>query len=624
MLRARSRVVWAVLLTVLCVAVAAQSAEPAGDNILKSVPADVLFCVRVRNLEYTASMLDQYLVGIAPFPYAASTSVRTPLAKILGNPQLNGINMTGSFSLFATVGPNQGAPDIFVLIPVTDYGKVTDANSNVGSPDGNNISIVKGEKQQFGCITKVGDYALLSKDYDKTLAISETISAADAPKLLSLLDSDEVKQAGSAPVWAYGNIPKASKTYGQMLLTEMDKAKKELEKVSSDPNMPKQLINPAFVIDFYGRWLKTLLDEGKSITITGSPKPDLILLKAAFKALPETKTAGMLTADTSARGQNKLVGYLEDGAAMNFVGRMNPMQMKKINSEFIDLMAQLAGTEPNSPDVEKIRTLSVDFADSFNGPFVGSCVIDPNAKPMFQYKYVASMTDTDKFNNAMAECTRIWDSSIIAGFLKKMGMETTFSLKPETDNYEGLSIRNANFSMKWGDANSPQGKMLNALYGGGLDYRWTFVKDLWICAISSDLNTVRRLIDRVKAGPPPQICSEIQKAMALIPDSENADMLFTYNYLRFFDMMRAMAPVPMPKLNIPSKSNLVFAARLAKDSAAVDIALPKEHVLEVMTLIQMMMQQQMQQQMQKQMQQQMESMPSMQQPVPLPPGANSP
>lgn len=66
MSRRQSRII-SIVLVVLCVAVPALSAEQS-EQVIKMVPADVLFCARVKNLEYTANMIDQFLVGISPVP----------------------------------------------------------------------------------------------------------------------------------------------------------------------------------------------------------------------------------------------------------------------------------------------------------------------------------------------------------------------------------------------------------------------------------------------------------------------------------------------------------------------------------------------------------------------------
>jgi hypothetical protein len=84
-------------------------------------------------------------------------------------------------------------------------------------------------------------------------------------------------------------------------------------------------------------------------------------------------------------------------------------------------------------------------------------------------------------------------------------------------------------------------------------------------------------------------------------------------------MMQAFAPMPFTMPDVPSKSNLVFAAKIDNGSLAIDFALPKEHLSEMMMAFQMMMQQQMQQQ-PGQMNQGMPTRPSPQ----VPPGQSMP
>jgi len=176
-------------------------------------------------------------------------------------------------------------------------------------------------------------------------------------------------------------------------------------------------------------------------------------------------------------------------------------------------------------------------------------------------------------------------------------METGFTLKRGAENYKGVSIDAAKLSMKYTDTNSPQAKVLEAMYGGGFEYRWAIVNGLWVCRISGDPNAVYKLIDQVKAGAPAQVCSEMQKAIAVIPDAGSKDAIVTYNYLRLMKMMQAFSPqLPFTMPDVPSKSNLVFAHKIDNGSLTIDFALTKEHLSEMMTAFQMMMQQQMQQQ----------------------------
>jgi hypothetical protein len=88
----------------------------------------------------------------------------------------------------------------------------------------------------------------------------------------------------------------------------------------------------------------------------------------------------------------------------------------------------------------------------------------------------------------------------------------------------------------------------------------------------------------------------MQKAMAVIPDAGSKDAIVTYNYLRLMKMMQGLTQMPFTMPDVPSKSNLVFAHKIDNGSLAIDFALTKEHLSEMMMAFQMIMQQQMQQQ----------------------------
>jgi hypothetical protein len=77
-------------------------------------------------------------------------------------------------------------------------------------------------------------------------------------------------------------------------------------------------------------------------------------------------------------------------------------------------------------------------------------------------------------------------------------------------------------------------------------------------------------------------------------------------------MLAAFTPVPMPmaQMDIPTKSNIVFAGNVGNGRMVADIAVPKEHLMEAMTAALAMQQQMMQQQQKMMMQQQQQGGPS--------------
>ncbi len=94
------------VLLVLATGLQAQSsAKPADDQLLKMIPAESLFCIRVNHFEYTLSQIDQFVAGVSPMPMGLSILARMQLAKVLGSPELNGVNMNGSFVIFGAIPP---------------------------------------------------------------------------------------------------------------------------------------------------------------------------------------------------------------------------------------------------------------------------------------------------------------------------------------------------------------------------------------------------------------------------------------------------------------------------------------------------------------------------------------
>ncbi|MGA2323348.1 MAG: hypothetical protein ABSG22_05825 [Sedimentisphaerales bacterium] len=623
----------AAIILALCVPVLVQGADK-GDAVLSIIPADTIFCVRINNLNQTTGNLDQYMMGLGPMPVSTAGLIKGQLGMMFGNPELKGFDVNGSFAAFATAESGQTEPDIYILLPVTDYAQLADPNFRVSQPDANGISAVgMGPSGQF-FISKVGSFAMMSHDYRKLGVMVRSLSGEKVAGLMASLDAAQAKQSSSEPIWVYANMVKISSVYktqisdgleemrknladpGMAIQSQIDNLEKTKQQMAAkDPNNPiiaqldaridsmktqkaQAQKSPAFMaglMNAFAGYAKDFMQQSKSVTLSCNPKPAVLNFRVGLDALPATEMAGMLVADGAPKN-NPLIGYTEDGAAMNLVVRINHPAYKKLNARAIDLMAIMAGKDANDPNIVKTKKLLDDCADSIGDFIVCSFKVDPNAKPFFDVKYVLEVKDVNRFNKVSDEFIKLWTGSAFNDFYKSMGMETSFAVRRGAEDYKGVPIDVAKLSMKFADTNSPEGKMLEAMYGSGFEYRWAIVNGLWVCRISNDPNAIYKLIDQVKTGTPAQVCSEMQKAMSIIPDAGSKDAIVTYNYLRLMKMMQAFAPMPFTMPDVPSKSNLVFAAKVDNGSLAIDFALPKEHLSEMMMAFQMIMQQQMQQQ----------------------------
>jgi hypothetical protein len=591
-------------LLIFCIFNSAVNAEistnPNNDELLRMLPAEIVFCVRINNLENSLNQTDQFLTGISPMPMWLSMMARGQLSNILGSPELTGLNMSGSFVIFG-VSVDAYTPDISfgILAPVTDYKQFIDDNPNLSQPDEYGISKITISKIGGMLIKQAGNYAFLSHDDNVSFAaIAKLLSATETGGLASVLDTTEIRQAVNEPIWIYGNIQIISKIFGEDIHTQLEKTK-DLMKQSGNKQAPPGI---AQIMNVYISALDTLIKETKSSSLTISPKPNVLNIGLCISTMPGTDMANILVADASAEKENKLLGYFEDSAVMNFAAKMNT-PFWKLNSFSIDLMTDILSEDMPAEEIAKLKALVDNSQNTVGDSLAGSFVVDTTNTPPFIYKYLIEVKDKDKFNQLIEDGIQMINTGVIANLYKNMGMETNFTSKRGIDTYKGVSIDSAKFDIKMTDPNFPQQELINTFYGSGFDYRWAVTDGLCLCVMGSNADSaIHELIDQVKAAGPKELSSEMKTALALIPEASEADVVATYNFLQLFKFMGAMMPMPVPQIDTPTSSGLVLTFKIADGKAMSQIALPKNHLMEIMSMSMQMQQMQMQkmQEMQKQ------------------------
>jgi hypothetical protein len=583
----------------------AKSATPSSDELLKMLPADTLFCVRINNFDFTFSQIDQFTAGVSPVPMGLSMIVRMQLAQNLGSPQLTGLNTAGSFAVFGTSVPGKSTTsdpiaDLFIagLFPVTDYKQFLNGSPTVGKPDAKGISKISSQTSE-AVVAQLGDFAIVcpTQNYEKLAAFTSSIKTGKVATLAAALDAAEAGQASQAPIWAYGNMPQVSEIFGSILFAKLQQMKQNLANL---PMAAGPMGSPEKVIGIYTKLLEVFLKQTKSLSIAINPKPHVLNITETITALPGTDMAKMLVADAAAKKDNKLLGYLEDGAMMNIAATVNAPCCKKLYDKFFDLFAPILGDSITPQLMAKTKTLTADAIDSLAGPVALSFATDAKYKPPFSLKYILELKDKDKFDKVLQETMQMWNEQAFADFYKSFGMQGTCTFKKAADSYKGVSIDSAKLVVKAADPNALEAQIIRDMYGAGLEYRWAIVDTACVLAVGGAADVgVRSLIDQVKAAGPKQIAGEVKAAMALLPQSEKADFVGTFNYVRILKilpaMMGAMMPVPMPEIDFPTKSNFAFAGSVGNGKATFDVAIPKQHLAEIVAAFTIMMQHQMQQ-----------------------------
>jgi hypothetical protein len=594
-------------LLVLCISnplLWAQSSS--GDDLLKMIPGETIFCVRINNFNNSMNQLDQFLAGASPMPMGVSMLIRGQLIQLFGSPQLSGINMDGSLAVFGVIIPDQTAQtnpaqNIFVgiLVPVTDYKQFIDGNQNCEQPDEKGVSKITKNGTPIMLATQSKNYALLSlswaNDYDKLITIAKQISGNNSSGLATALDASQTKQAMTDSIWAYCNMQQVSTTFGPLITNKINEIKETFKNLEAGPagTVPANMQN---IINIYAQIIDVVLKETKSLSIGINPKPDVLNITKTICAVPGTDMAKMFAANASSQTENTLLAYLEDGAMMNFGWNMNAPLMRQFQAKSIDFLTAIGGDAITAENVTKLKTLVSNVLDCLAGPVAYSVSADPNNKPPFVVKYAVAVKDEKKFDSLIKDATDMMTTGGLLDFYKGFGLDTTFTVQRGINQYKGVSIDAAKLAMKSTQTGSPQAQMITSMYGEGFDYRWALVKGLFVCAVGGDVDAeIHKLIDQAQAISSRPIGSEIKSALALQPAAEKADFLATFNVLRFFNMITAMVPIPLPRLNVQSKSDIVVSGKAGDNKLVVDISVPKAHLAEVIGAFMTMQQQQMQQ-----------------------------
>lgn len=219
----------------------------------------------------------------------------------------------------------------------------------------------------------------------------------------------------------------------------------------------------------------------------------------------------------------------------------------------------------------------------------------PETKSKFPVaiKYAAELKDKAKFSEMLNKASEMLTSGSLAKFYEQTGMNMAFDVKQNVATYKGVGIDAMKFNMTPTNQDAPEAKEIKAILGDGVDIQMAATDGLLLYALDEDPATaVRGLIDKVKAGAD-STPSEVQAAMKLIPGSEEADLFVTLNVIRAMQIAKSLAPdeIPLPDGPLATRSNVAIAGKLKSGKATLDLAVPKQHVQEVMMIVMQMQQQ---------------------------------
>jgi len=567
---------------------AVDAEQPRGDRVLQLTPAESLFCVRVNNLSGALSQATEFLTGIVPDGFDARTMAMAKLSEMMGQERMEQVRQRGNFTMFGVMLPNgegnQGPfADLFVgiLVPVKDY----DAFVGGDSPAGRGVVTIDVDGQPRAVAARCGRFALLSWPgaEDKLRRVRRMLRDENA-SLGDVLSAEEKKLAATAPIWLYADVEKASVLVKPMVFGKLEQIRAELKKASEKGDMP--IVNLEGIIRFYGALLDMVTNETASVAVGVMPSADACRVTFAMKAVPGTKLAGTMAAVPHASAYKRALGNLHDGAVINFAAAMDGEAWEKSYHLFIDLMPKMIDAEVSQAELADLRELISKSFGAMGESLSFSFVTGGEGPGMFSMQYVFEVEDEAAMEDAIRDGLHVVNSEMYRKFMENFGLQTRAAVESDTETYRGVRINAARLTFETDDEDSPQGQMIAALWGGGFDYRWGVTDGHCVYVIGKEADKhARDLIDQIKAGGAKGVCAEMKAALDAIPNSEKADAVGTFNYVRILNATLSAMPLAngknLPPLNAPTEGNVAFAAFSGEDGFTIEMVLPKKHVVEI-------------------------------------------
>ena len=587
----RSAIVMAIVALMASASIVHGAAAP-DKALLDLVPGEALFCLRINNLDETLSNASSFMAGIAPDDFDARAMVMGPLPGMLGAERMEQIHEQGSFAIYGTMlagGQNQGPMGnlfVGVLASVTDY----DAFIGEDEPDPNGIVTLTVNGQPKAIATRFGRYTLLAWPHARSQA-AQVRQMVDGQKSLGdALSKGERTLSTQSPIWLYGNVQEASAFIKPIISGKLEQIKNELKKSTENQDAP--ISNPESIIRFYGGLLDAITSETASVAVALAPSAEACTMTLALKAVPGTDMEIMLTPAPQPSNHKRALPYLNDGAILNIAAAVDPVAWEKSYQGWIELIPQLMASDVTEADLDQMRQLT---AKSFRAMGKSmSFSFQPGVEDglPFSMQYVIEVSDGPAVEKAIAEELQLTNSEVFKKILGNFGLHMSAEIVPETTTYKGVKINAAQVTFNSEEDNSPQGQMIQRIWGGkDIQYRWGILDGKCVYTIGSNAEAdAHKLIDRIQAGPPAGVCAEMQAALKAIPQGGKTEAIGTLNYVRVLNTFVSGMSLPdgkqLPELNVPTESHVVFAGGTIEDVPVAWVVLPKQHLKEIKSAFQ--------------------------------------
>lgn len=566
-----------------------------GGGLMRAIPSESLLCVRINRFDETLDSVNAFLKDVAPAEADAKEKLLSKLTGLLGSDRLRGVNKRGNIAIFVVNVPGEtagrgpmGNMFIGLMLPVTKYENFISQNPNCSEPDEEGISTVTVNEKVQALATNFQRHAVLCPPNARENLIKVRKLLSQRKRSLGAgLEPEVRKQAASSPVWVYLNVKQGTQFIQPILFGGLEKMKAELEKAKEKGE--KMPVDPEGIVSFYGGIIKTALEGTENVTVALAPSAEACNVSLGLKPVADS-TMAAIVGESLEGDLDDMLGYLEDGAMFNLATKVDRKSLKTGYSEMFKLIGKMIPGGITEADLEELQKLMTKGIDAMGDSAAITLNIDSEQSPPFVGKYVIEVKDRETFEEILQKELQMMEDGAFANMYKGMGLEMDVEINHDAGKYKGVQIGGAKVVFKGSGDDEKQAQIFEKMFGGGLDYRWAFEKGYCVYAVGSNAGrTVGELIEQVRAGGPEEISPEIKAAMESIPESNQADVIGTINYVRAITMAFGLMPLPedfdRTKLQVASNSNIAFAGRTTDEGKlALQIVLPKKHLQEIQSV----------------------------------------
>ncbi|MHC5157998.1 MAG: TlpA family protein disulfide reductase [Planctomycetota bacterium] len=592
-LTARKTLIVAVLAT-LYLALPVLAADP-DDALLNMLPKDSMFCLCINNFNESLGKLDQYMAGASPIPVSLAMMINMQLGAVIGDPMLTGIDLGGNFAVFA-VPPqaDEMEPVVGMLIPVTDYKTFVDKNPNCKVGEDGTAILSAPNSPMGGFVMKEagnGKYALVVSELvgEKLSVLAGSINLAKSQTpLIRRLNASQAKDAATAPAWAYMNLAGLYEKYNKDALGMLEMTQMGMGQTGGPAEMM------AFQFKLFAEMFKQFGGQADSLTLTLTPEPTILSVDIAMRAKDGSELAKMMVADKNSEGY-KLTGYLDNNNAVNGLMKMNRPFMQAFYDKMFDVMEAATENPTSKEQTAKMKALT-QKAFAAMGDEMSFSFSYAGMKPPFKLQEVVEVKDPAAMKALMGE-----GLDYANGLYKAMGLPVELKYEPGTTPYKNTTIDTVSISVTASDdPNDRMQEELEKMYGDSFKYYLAQSPDKFYVTMGHNSEDIlKALIDQPASAAAPS--GDIKIALDALANTPYTDSVCSINVLKlmkgFGEMMQTLGTQTNTKpvaamfsglKDVQTQSCLVMGGNISDGQAAMRLAVPKQHLVEIIGAVMQM------------------------------------